>query len=67
VRHSTRSVGITTLIAAALCAELGAAPPVFAQSVDQLIPHRVHLEPVEYLGKRAVKVTEDAEVPNGLA
>src|SRR5437762_745152 len=38
-----------------------------AQSVNQLVPHQVKLEAVEYLGKRAVKVTEDGNVPNGEA
>lgn len=38
-----------------------------AQTVDQLIPHKVKLESVEYLGKRAVKITEDGEVPDGEA
>lgn len=36
-----------------------------AQTVDQLIPHNVKLESVDYLGKRAVKVTGDGDVPNG--
>ena len=38
-----------------------------AQTVSQLIPHQVKLESVDYLGKRAVKVTEDGEVANGEA
>ena len=37
------------------------------QSVDQLIPHQVKLESVNYLSKRAVKITEDGQVPNGEA
>ena len=41
--------------------------PVSAQSVAQLIPHSVKLESVDYLGKRAVKITEDGQVPNGEA
>jgi hypothetical protein len=40
---------------------------VYAQAVDQLIAHRVKLESVDYLGRRAVKVTEDGDVPNGQA
>jgi CubicO group peptidase (beta-lactamase class C family) len=40
---------------------------IFAQSVDHLTPHRVKLESVEYLGKRAVRVTEEGSVPNGEA
>src|SRR6266487_1644814 len=43
------------------------ASPVSAQTVSQLIPHQVKLESVDYLGKRAVKVTEDGEVANGEA
>jgi hypothetical protein len=38
-----------------------------AQSVGQLIPHKVKLESVDYLGKRAVKITEDGQVANGEA
>jgi len=43
------------------------AAPVSAQTVGQLIPHKVKLESVDYQGKRAVKITEDGEVPNGEA
>jgi len=67
MRHSTRSVGIALAIAAALCVEPDAAPALHAQTVDQLITHRVRLESVQYLGKRAVKVTEDGDVPNAQA
>ena len=38
-----------------------------AQTVGSLVAHNVKLESVEYLGKRAVKVTEDGQVPNGEA
>jgi len=38
-----------------------------AQTFDQLIAHRVKLESVDYSGKRAVKVTEDGDVPNAQA
>ena len=38
-----------------------------SQTVGQLIPHKVKLESVDYLGKRAVKITEDGQVPNGEA
>jgi hypothetical protein len=50
-----------------LCVLLAAAPAAPAQSVDQLTPHGVQLQSVEYLGKRAVKVTEQGEQPNGEA
>ena len=43
------------------------APSATAQTVSQLIPHKVKLESVDYQGKRAVKITEDGEVPNGEA
>ena len=46
---------------------VAAAAPASAQTPDRLIPHRVKLESVDYLGKRAVKVTEDGEVSNGEA
>jgi hypothetical protein len=38
-----------------------------AQTREQLTPHRVRLESVEYKGKRAIKVTEDGQVGNGEA
>ena len=38
-----------------------------AQSVDQLAPHKVKLEQVEYKGKRAIKMAEDGVTPNGEA
>jgi hypothetical protein len=41
--------------------------PASAQTVGQLIPHKVKLESVDYLGKRAVKITEDGQVANGEA
>jgi hypothetical protein len=41
--------------------------PASAQTVDQLISHNVRLESVDYLGKRAIKITEDGGVANGEA
>jgi hypothetical protein len=38
-----------------------------AQTVDQLTPHRVKLEVVDYQGKRGVKIIEDGSVQNGEA
>jgi hypothetical protein len=47
---------------------LSAVPHVSAaQSSDQLVPHRVKVESVEYKGKRAIKVVEDGQVGNGEA
>ncbi len=43
------------------------AAPASAQTVDQLTPHKVKLESVDYLGKRAIKITEDGQVANGEA
>jgi len=43
------------------------ASPASAQTVGQLTPHKVKLESVDYLGKRAVKITEDGQVANGEA
>ena len=51
----------------AVWAHLAVASLASAQTVDQLIPHRVKLESVDYLGKRAVKMTEEGEVGNGEA
>ncbi len=47
--------------------QLAVASLASAQTVDQLIPHQAKLESVEYLGKRAVKVTEDGQVADGEA
>jgi hypothetical protein len=38
-----------------------------AQTVGQLTPHQVKVEAADYLGKRAVKLTEDGQVANGEA
>jgi hypothetical protein len=43
------------------------APRASAQTVGQLVPHKVKLESVDYQGKRAVKITEEGEVANGEA
>src|SRR5262245_15729413 len=51
----------------ALCVPLALAPLISAQTPDQLTPHQVKLEQVNYMGKRAVKVVEDGEVPDGEA
>src|SRR5260221_10382053 len=51
----------------ALWAHLALASAASAQTVDQLIPHNVRLESVDYLGKRAVKMTEAGVVSNGEA
>ena len=51
----------------ALWVQFAIASLMSAQTVDQLIPHQARLESVEYLGKRAVKITEDGGVPNGEA
>jgi hypothetical protein len=51
----------------ALWAPLAMAPLMLAQTIDQLIPHMVKPEAVDYLGKRAVKIIEDGQVPNGEA
>ena len=51
----------------ALWAPLAIAPWMSAQTLDQLTPHQVKLESVDYMGKRAVKIVEDGEVPNGEA
>ena len=43
------------------------ASPASAQTAGQLIPHNVKLESADYLGKRAVKITEDGQLANGEA
>lgn len=46
---------------------LGLSGRAAAQTVDQLVPHNVKLESVEYQGKRGIKVVEDGNVANGEA
>src|SRR5262245_57872021 len=46
---------------------LAYAPFLFSQTVDQLTPHRVKVESADYLGKRAVRIVEDGQVPDGEA
>jgi hypothetical protein len=56
------------IIRSAVLFTLSAFPCVSAaQTVDQLVPQRVKLEAVEFKGKRAIKVVEDGQVPNGEA
>ena len=51
----------------ALWAPLAIAPWLSGQTVDQLTPHQVKLERVEYKGKRAIKIVEEGRTPNGEA
>src|SRR5467141_342621 len=51
----------------ALWAPLAIASLMSAQTLDQLTPHQVKLESVDYSGKRAIKIVEDSQVPNGEA
>jgi hypothetical protein len=51
----------------ALWAPLAMASLMSAQTLDQLTPHQVKLESVDYSGKRAIKIVEDGQVPNGEA
>jgi hypothetical protein len=46
---------------------LAAASMMSAQTIDQLIAHEVKLESVNYLGKRAVKITKDGDVASAQA
>jgi hypothetical protein len=43
------------------------ASSIGAQSLDRLTPHQVKLESVDYNGKKAIKVVEEGQVPNGEA
>lgn len=49
------------------CVPLLISHPAMAQTIDQLTAHHVKLEAADYLGKRAVRIVEDGEVPNGEA
>ena len=51
----------------ALWVPLAIVPFLSAQTVDQLTPHQVKLEAVDYMGKHAVKIIEEGQVPNGEA
>lgn len=51
----------------AVWASLATAPVISGQSIDGLTAHNVKLESVDYQGKRAIRVMENAEIPNGEA
>jgi len=51
----------------ALWAPLAITSLMPAQTLDQLTPHQVKLESVDYSGERAIKIVEDGQVPNGEA
>ncbi len=48
-------------------AVIACAPLASAQTIEQLTPHNVKVEPATFLGKPAVKLTETGEVANGEA
>jgi hypothetical protein len=52
------------VIAAVFCLQVALSA---AQTADQLVPHRVKATTVDYRGKRAIKLVEETEVPNGEA
>jgi hypothetical protein len=54
-------------ISSAFWVHLALAAGASGQTLDQLTPHKVKLESVDYLGKRAVKMTEEGAVDNGEA
>ena len=58
---------LTSVFSAVFWASVAFALPASAQTADQLISHKVKLESVDYLGKRAIKITETGEVANGEA
>lgn len=41
--------------------------PLSAQTIEKLVPHNVKLESVNYLGKQAIRVTEQGQIANGEA
>jgi hypothetical protein len=51
----------------ALWAPLALAPFLSAQTLDQLTPHQVKVQSVDYANKHAIKIVEDGQVPNGEA
>jgi len=62
-----RSLMMTPVFNAVFWTLVVFALPASAQTVGQLISHNVKLESVDYLGKRAIKITEDGQVANGEA
>lgn len=66
-----KEIGVLTVSKAVLQAFIAVlfafTPFISAQTLSQLVPHRVKLAAVEYRGKHAIKVTEDGQVPNGEA
>jgi hypothetical protein len=58
-----------TLVLSAIASwlQLAMPAPAKAQAIDQLTPHNVKLQSVDYQGKRAVRIVEDGTVPNGEA
>jgi hypothetical protein len=54
-------------LALGIAATTTVASRLSAQTVDQLKPHRVKVEQVEYKGKLAIKIVEDGSVPDGEA
>jgi hypothetical protein len=66
LEHVTPSALVITLLLTS-CLQWIVPSPAAAQTVDQLTPHRVKLETVDYQGKRAIKVVEDGSVQNGEA
>jgi hypothetical protein len=61
---STRNRIVLSSTLFALAAMPGA---LAAQTVEQLVPHRVRVESVDYKGKRAIKLTEEGQVANAEA
>ena len=58
---------MTSVFTAVFWAIVAFASPSSAQTIGQLVSHNVKLESVDYLGKRAIKITETGEVANGEA
>jgi 3-keto-disaccharide hydrolase len=67
VLKSTPGILTVALSVTAACLQLVVPATAAAPTVDQLTPHQVKLEPVDYKGKRAIKVVEDGAVQNGEA
>jgi len=67
--HFIQRRRLLAMATATLCGSLLASHTLnaSAQTVEQLTPHRVKLESIDYKGKRAIKVVEDGSVQNGEA
>jgi hypothetical protein len=64
---SIRPPNLTLIVVGALCVPGMVPSECAAQTIEQLVPHRVKVESVDYRGKRCIRMVEDGSVANGEA